>query len=160
MRHRNQQRGFSLIEVLLVLVILAIGLLGLLSLQVMTLRSGATSRGRETATQIAKGLLDEVQAEAQIEQLQSAYGMALPKGYAPVFGDADETGGTIPFDIQGRRLDSPTEAVFTATWKRLEAKGNTPGTAEYQVRVAWSFEAGAGGAPIARTVSMNRLVTR
>lgn len=156
----RQQQGFSMVEVLVVLVILAVGLLGLLSLQVMTLRSGATSRGRETATYIAKGLLDEVQTEAQIDQLKSGYGIAEPKDFKAVYNQAGTTEGTLHFDHQGQRLASSANAIFNATWKRLAAKGSTPGSAEYRVEVTWTFETGAGGTPIPRTVSMDRLITR
>lgn len=160
MPRTRTQHGFSLVEVLVVLVILAIGLLGLMALQVMNLRSGSTSRGRETATFIAKGLLDEVQAEAQIDHLKARYAIAQPKDFKAVYNDDKTTEGTVYFDHQGQRLASDKGSIFKATWKRLAAKGTTPNTAEYLAEVVWTFETGPGGVPLPRTVSMDRLITR
>lgn len=156
----SRQRGLSLVEVLLVMAILAVGLLGLMTLQVVNLRGNATSRGRETATSLARGVLDQVQAEAQVQQMNSAYGTPLPQGFVATFNQAGTAAGTLYFDQTGQALASATGAIFTATWNRLAAKGGTPGTAEYRVEVAWSFETGPGGAPLRRTVSMDRLVAR
>lgn len=160
MSRPHTQHGFSLVEVLVVMVILAIGLLGLMALQVMNLRSGTTSRGRETATFIAKGLLDEVQAEAQIDHLRTRYAIAPPKDFQAVYNQDKSTKGTVFFDHQGQRLASEEGWIYQAFWDRLEAKGGTPGSAEYRVAVAWISEIKTDGAPILRTVSMDRLITR
>lgn len=160
MPRTHTQRGFSLVEVLVVMVIMAIGLLGLMALQVMNLRSGATSRGRETATFIAKGLLDEMQAEAQIDHLKARYAIAPPKDFTAIYNQEKTMEGTVYFDHQGQRLASDEGSIFKATWKRLEAKGTTPNTAEYLAEVVWTFETDPGGTPLLRTVSMDRLITR
>lgn len=157
---RRAQQGLSLVEVLIVMVVLAVGLLGLMALQVVNIRGNAISRGRETATSLAKALLDQVQAEAQAQQLNAAYGTPLPKDFVATFNQAGTAAGTLYYDQTGRALASAAGAIFTATWNRLAAKGGTPGTAEYRVEVAWSFETGSGGALVRRTVSMDRLIAR
>lgn len=157
---RPSQGGFSMVEVLVVMVILAVGILGLLTLQVMSLRGTTGSRGRETATAIAKGLLDQVQAEAQIEQLNKGYGVAKPQDFAATFNQAGTPTGNLFFDLKGKALPKAEGSVFQATWTRLAAKGDTPGASEYRVEVAWAFETNGSGVPIPRTVSMDRLITR
>lgn len=157
---RRTQLGLSLVEVMIAMVVLAVGLLGLMTLQVMSLRGNAASRGRETATQLAKALLDQVQAEAQTQQLNTAYGLPLPKDFVATFNQAGTATGTLYYDQTGHAVASATGAPFTATWNRLAAKGGTPGTAEYRVEVAWAFETGPGGTPVRRTVSMDRLIAR
>lgn len=55
-------RGFSLIEVLISMVIIAIGLLGAMALQVTSLKEEQVSTYRNNATLIAQSVLEEIRA--------------------------------------------------------------------------------------------------
>lgn len=54
------QKGFTLLELLVALTIFAIGLLGVAGMQVTGLRQNATSHGRTTAAALATGILEEI----------------------------------------------------------------------------------------------------
>ncbi|HFD11932.1 MAG TPA: type IV pilus modification protein PilV [Crenotrichaceae bacterium] len=56
------QRGFSLIEILVSLLILSIGMLGMAGLQVSGLRNSATSSYRTDATQLSYNIADSMRA--------------------------------------------------------------------------------------------------
>lgn len=56
----KQQRGFTLLEILVTLVILAIGLLGLLSLQMVSLKNNHSAQLRTTAIVHAYDILDRI----------------------------------------------------------------------------------------------------
>ena len=144
-----------MVEVLVALVILAVGLLGLMALEVMTIRRVADSKERQTATLLAKGMLDQVQAEAQIEHLR-AYNLNGPRDFVSTYNNPK---GTVTFDKNGKPTADAKEALFTANWGRIASKGGTPGTAEYVVEVTWVLETAANGTPIPLHVSMNRLIT-
>lgn len=54
------QKGFTLLELLVALTIFAIGMLGVAGMQVTGLRENATSHGRTTAAALATGILEEL----------------------------------------------------------------------------------------------------
>ena len=60
--HRQRQRGFTLLEVLIALLILSIGLLGLAALQTTSLRSNQMASMRTSATQLAYDISDRMRA--------------------------------------------------------------------------------------------------
>jgi type IV pilus assembly protein PilV len=62
MSKRQQEKGYSLLEVLIALVILAIGLLGLAGLQMQGLKGNHGSHLRSQATFLAADILDRMQA--------------------------------------------------------------------------------------------------
>lgn len=57
-RHRDSQRGFSLMEVLIGIAIFAIGMLALASLQGALTRSTAEAKVRTTAVNIAEQMIE------------------------------------------------------------------------------------------------------
>lgn len=61
----RQQAGFSMVEMLMAAFILAIGILGLTALQTLALRSGASSRGLDTAVLLAERVMDEIEANGR-----------------------------------------------------------------------------------------------
>jgi type IV pilus assembly protein PilV len=63
-KHRasRQQRGFTLLEVLIALLVLSIGLLGLAALQTTGLRSNQMASMRTLATQLAYDMTDRMRA--------------------------------------------------------------------------------------------------
>lgn len=65
----RQQRGFSLLEVLIATVVLSIGLLGLASLQTASLRNNNGALHRSQATIMAYDILDCMRANQKEAQL-------------------------------------------------------------------------------------------
>lgn len=60
--HKNQQSGFTLLEVLVTLLILAIGLLGLAGMQAIGLNQNLSAYHRSQATQAAYNIADRIRA--------------------------------------------------------------------------------------------------
>lgn len=60
-RHR-QQRGFSLVEVLIALVIMSVGMLGIAGLYVQSMQAGRTSMFRHAAVTLASDVADRIRA--------------------------------------------------------------------------------------------------
>lgn len=73
---RQQQRGFTLVEILIALVVLSIGLLGLAALQLMSLRSNHGSAMRSQATFLAYDIVDRMRANRSAA-LDGAYNIGL-----------------------------------------------------------------------------------
>ncbi|MEE4331533.1 MAG: type IV pilus modification protein PilV [Wenzhouxiangella sp.] len=60
--NRRQQRGVTLIEVLITVLVVSVGLLGLAALQTFALQSGNTAYQRSQATNVAYEALDFMRA--------------------------------------------------------------------------------------------------
>ena len=58
--NQNQQRGFSLLELLVALVVFSIGLLAVAGLQTVSKQANYEGLQRTTASQIANGLLEDI----------------------------------------------------------------------------------------------------
>jgi type IV pilus assembly protein PilV len=59
---RRQQKGFSLVEVLIALVVLSVGMLGIAGLYVQGIQAGRTSMFRHHAVTIAGDVADRIRA--------------------------------------------------------------------------------------------------
>jgi len=64
MCHLSNNKGFSLLEVLVAVVILAIGLLAAASMQTMALTATTTSRNTTLAVQLAEEVVDRIRVNA------------------------------------------------------------------------------------------------
>ena len=62
---KNDQQGFTLLEVLIALLVLSIGLLGLAALQTTGLRSNQMANMRTVATQLAYDIADRMRANEE-----------------------------------------------------------------------------------------------
>ncbi|MFA5940628.1 MAG: type IV pilus modification protein PilV [Sinimarinibacterium sp.] len=127
----SDQRGFTLIEVLVTVVILAIGLLGLANLQTVTLQRDNGSAQRVEALNSAYDLLDRMRANRS-QALAGRYDVEL---------------GAIPSG------SSPAETDMR-TWKQALAAGLPDGDASVLVQnsvvsinVVWS-DVGNAGSPV------------
>ena len=60
--NRNNQQGFSLVEVLIALVIMSVGMLGIASLYVQSMQAGRTSLLRHNAVTLAGDVADRIRA--------------------------------------------------------------------------------------------------
>ncbi len=65
-RRKNNQTGFSLIEVLVTLVILSFGLLGVAGLLVSGVSNAASSEAMSKASQLAADMADRIRANPQV----------------------------------------------------------------------------------------------
>lgn len=59
---RNQQTGFSLVEVLVALIIMSVGMLGIATLFVQSMQAGRTSMFRHHAVTLAGDIADRIRA--------------------------------------------------------------------------------------------------
>ncbi|MCJ7663966.1 MAG: type IV pilus modification protein PilV [Desulfobacterales bacterium] len=64
MRRLRDQRGFTLLEVMIALVILAVGLLGLASLQIMAIKGNSYGQQMTVASTLAQNQLEQLRRTA------------------------------------------------------------------------------------------------
>lgn len=62
----NQDRGLSLLEVLISMIVLAVGILGLAPMIVLSIEGNDISRDFSLASELAKKQLEELQAQGEI----------------------------------------------------------------------------------------------
>jgi type IV pilus assembly protein PilV len=72
--HRIQQRGFSLIELLVALIVFSIGLLAIAGLQTVSKAANFEAIQRTAASQIAYGLLEEMRVNGDAMDIYLAAG--------------------------------------------------------------------------------------
>ncbi len=61
MQRLTNQKGFTLLELLVALTIFAVGMLSVASMQVTALRENANSHSRTAAVSLASGIVEEIQ---------------------------------------------------------------------------------------------------
>jgi len=134
---RGRQKGFSLVELLIVMFILAVCMLGLMMLQISNIRSSAGSRNREMAVSLAKSLLDEIQAVALANRL-TLYNIDPPANIAgSSYIAAGVNTGTIFYDNSGRQLPNPGNSIYTLIWRSAPAQNNIPRAREINIEASW-----------------------
>lgn len=73
---KKQQRGFTLIEVMVAIIILAVGLLGMAGLQTITLQNGQSAYMRSQATILAYDIMDRMRINRD-QAIIGSYDLAL-----------------------------------------------------------------------------------
>jgi len=86
----RQQRGFSLLEVLIATVVLSIGLLGLASLQTASLKNNNAALQRSQATIMAYDIIDAMRANQKKVEIGD---------YAIGYGQISQKSGVVGTDI-------------------------------------------------------------
>ncbi|HLO67806.1 MAG TPA: prepilin-type N-terminal cleavage/methylation domain-containing protein [Holophaga sp.] len=183
-RTRSGERGFTLLEMLMAALILAVGLLGLAALQISSVSQGTTSRQMGTATYIAHGILDRIQAEGAVtsaERLLSADGSVALNGRTfsfidPVAGASSTSPAAGPsFTVLGLPQDDPyytvntspgytadKTLVYTTTWTRnagVVYPYARTALQEFTVNVTWrEYDAQNPNTPKSRAFSVSRYV--
>lgn len=76
--HRNNQSGFTLLEVMVAVFVLAIGLLGMAHLQVTTLKANQSASLKSQANILASDIIDRMRANSKNAR-QQQYVIALNK---------------------------------------------------------------------------------
>jgi Tfp pilus assembly protein PilV len=124
-RRSARPTGFSLVEFSLVAFILAVGLLGLGGMLAATTRAEAGAGARQTALNLAEGVLETIQAESK------GRGAPAPGPWLS------------RFDRDGLPADPP-EAFFTVTVTRSTPDGMIPARL-FRASVAWAEGAARPG---------------
>lgn len=89
------QKGFTLLEVLIAVLVLSLGLLGIAGMQMISLKNTNSAYQRAQATQSAYDIIDRMRANRdEAEKSSSGYAVAYGGTYAA--STACETGACIP----------------------------------------------------------------
>jgi prepilin-type N-terminal cleavage/methylation domain-containing protein len=164
------QKGFSLIELLMVAFIFAIGLLGLTALMATGIRASGGGRQRDTAAYLANDVLERLAADGRMSAMRRANGEAIP-GTCLLGNAVDNTANTYQildtngdpqstFDMEGR--PSSAKPVFSVEWVRRSTKSvasvaSVTSVAEVVVNVSW-LESGQGTATTQKWLSCSRMI--
>lgn len=150
-------RGFTLVELLVVMLILAIALLGLMALQIANIRSISGNHKREMAVFLLKSFLDEVQASAMANRMR-LYNIPVPANIAnKPYLKAGQ--GTTTWNASGDVTSKSDVSGFQLDWEVVNAPNGVPDTLEVRANVVW-FTPGVQGGFHQRNLSMNRLIQR
>ena len=135
---RQQQCGFSLVEVMIALVILSVGMLGIAGLYVQSLQAGRTSMFRHHAVTLAGDVADRIRANPRAAVAYNHLAAAIGTDNGCVMGGVDCIPGDMAendiflWQAQARNtLPGGTVAVVFAV-----AAGLNPPT--YQITVSWT----------------------
>lgn len=124
----SQQKGFTLLEILVTLVILAIGLLGLLSLQMVSLKNNHSAQLRTTAIVHAYDILDRIRLNKSAD-------------YTVAIGATVTGTGLKNLDLAEWKANLATDLPSG------DGSISYPGTADIvTVTVQWNDERGTSGA--------------
>ena len=110
----KNERGFSLIEVMIALVIFSIGILAVAQLQFWNIRNNTTGNITTIATLLARQKMEELKSQADVTTLNSD-------------ADADN-----PIDAAGQ-----AGGIFTRTWTVSNPLGGST-SRHLAVTVSWS----------------------
>ena len=72
--NNKQQRGFSLVEVLIALIIMSVGMLGIAGLYVQSMQAGRTSMFRHQAVTLAGDVADRIRANPRAGIAYAGFG--------------------------------------------------------------------------------------
>lgn len=139
------QRGFTLIELMITTVVLAFGLLGIVSFHTSLIGANLSNENLTVAQTIAAGLVDEAKA-AGLANVASFYftsvndagnPVPVPVPYGDFNGDDVLDLGEVDIDGDGQ-ADNPYATPFVWTRTLGPLKGPSPGTFRpLEVRVYW-----------------------
>jgi type IV pilus assembly protein PilV len=115
-----QQRGFSLVELLIALLIFSIGILSIAGLQTISKQSGFEAIQRTTAAQIAQGLLEEMRLNGDAIAIYLAAGAV---------GQGSRGAEPAPKCVPGAECNSAQKAVHDLWFWEQILDGNLETTA-------------------------------
>lgn len=152
----RNQRGTSLIEVMISVLILGIGLLGIAAMQATALRNSGSSLGRSQAVIQSYAALDAMRGN-RAQALAGNYDMTALECTA----SSAAAGGDLAVNDINRWIRDLKNALGPDACGRIECAA---GAAECQVSIRWddsrASETDAGGGAVAAGAAQRLLVTR
>lgn len=138
--HRNTDRGFSLIEVLIALIVMSVGMLGIAGLYVHGLQAGRTSLFRHQAVALAGDVSDRIRAnpEAKAGYNDTGFTGSLAKSCLTDVCTAAEMAAYDKYFWDQQADDTLPDGDVTVTYA---GPGGSGMPATYTIVVSWS-EAG------------------
>ncbi len=135
---RQQQSGFSLVEVMIALVILSVGMLGIAGLYVQSLQAGRTSMFRHHAVTLAGDVADRIRANPRAAVAYNHVAAATGTDNGCVMGGVDcipaEMAANDIFLWQAQASDTLPGGTVSVVF--AVAAGLNPPT--YQITVSWT----------------------
>jgi prepilin-type N-terminal cleavage/methylation domain-containing protein len=170
------QRGFSMIELLVAATILAVGILGLAMLQAMALRASRGSSNMAMASRLADHIMDSAELEGRLSWLN----ITDANRHAPTLADLASfklryitiaSGSALQeeFNLKGGPVipssDDPAESIpiFRASTQRVAVPaaggaGSVGQMSDFSIRIEFSDEVDSEGNRNLRTFSITRRV--
>ena len=145
-RSEKQQRGFSLVEVLIALIIMSVGMLGIATLFVQSMQAGRTSMFRHHAVTMAGDVADRIRANPRAG---IAYqGMGADNGCVATGNDCTEAAMAANdiFLWDQQVAESLPNGDVTVTYN------DTVVPPEYTIRIDWDEPGEDPNAPLNYTI--------
>ncbi len=128
-----QNKGFTLVEVLVALVVMSVGMLGIAALYLEGLRAGRTALYRTTAVNLAADMADRIRANRNAGIAYAGTGPGADS--ACVNGPADCTAEQLAADDWFSWSNQLDAQLPTGASGEVEIAGAAPVT--YTITVAW-----------------------
>ena len=147
-KSHTQQRGFSLVEVLIALIIMSVGMLGIATLFVQSMQAGRTSMFRHHAVTMAGDVADRIRANPRAG---IAYeGLGADNGCIATGNDCNEAAmaanDILLWDAQAD--ESLPNGTVTVTFD------DTVNPPEYTIRIDWDEPGEDPNAPLNYTITI------
>lgn len=137
----QQQKGFSLIEVLVTMVIISFGLLGIAGVIVNSMKNNQSSYARTQASVLANDIIDRMRANrTTAETAPYAYnlalGVAVPAGNTVVLNDLSQwraaLAAAMPAGTGSITMADATQVTVVVEWNdaRASGDGTAPGSGD------------------------------
>ena len=164
----QNQRGFSLVEMLMTAFILAVGIMGLTLLQVMAIKGARGGSSLSTAIQVAEDVLDRIELEGRLSWLNISATQLATAGALNNLQFVNKTAMDAPlvFTIKGRVPESTAQdavdstAFYSVTMSRTNDSAASVGmVSDFTVTVSFSDVVNpTTNQPIIRNVRLSRRV--
>ncbi len=164
----QNQRGFSLVEMLLTAFILAVGIMGLTLLQVMAMKGARGGSSLSTAIQVGEDVLDRIELEGRLSWLNISGTQLTTPGQLNNLQYVNKTAIDPPlvFTIKGQapEADAQNAVDATAFYAVTMTRGNDSAASvgmvsDFTVTVSFSDVVNpANNQPIIRNVRLSRRI--
>ncbi len=129
----QQQKGFSLIEVLVTMVIISFGLLGIAGVIVNSMKNNQSSYARTQASVLANDIIDRMRANRTTAETDPyaynlALGAAVPAGNTVVLNDLSQwraaLAAAMPAGTGSITMADATQVTVVVQWNDARASGD------------------------------------
>jgi type IV pilus assembly protein PilV len=144
----KQQRGFSLVEVLIALIIMSVGMLGIATLFVQSMQAGRTSMFRHHAVTMAGDVADRIRANPRAGIAYA--GLGADNGCVGTGNDCNEAAMAANdiFLWDAQAAESLPNGTVTVTYNDVVAPP------EYTIRIDWDEPGEDPNAPLNYTITI------